>query len=100
MKIEIDIPENLIKETAMRAWKVSFRQPEYHYKDGGDGYEAIRAEVQKHLMKPATIEEIRACVKSFASQLAPLVVRDAVTDELKRLVKGIVKQEKATNTLL
>ena len=99
MKIEIDIPESIITDAAMRAWKSSFRAPEYKHGEGGEGYEAIRAEVQKHLLTIATSEEIRVAVKSAASQLAPHIVREVVTEELKKQVKRIVKEEKDGNTL-
>ena len=99
MKIEIDIPESVITDAAIRAWKSSFRAPEYSHREGGEGYEAIRAEVQKHLLTLAASEEIRAAVKSAASQLAPQIVREAVTEELKKQVKRIVKEEKDGNTL-
>jgi hypothetical protein len=99
MKIEIDIPESVITDAAIRAWKSSFRSPEYSHREGGEGYEAIRAEVQKHLLTLATSEEIRAAVKSAAAQLAPHIIRESVTEELKKQVKRIVKEEKDGNTL-
>jgi hypothetical protein len=42
MKIEIEIPESVINEAAIQAWKSCFRQPEYLNKSG-------REEVRKHL---------------------------------------------------
>lgn len=99
MKIEIEIPESVITDAAIRAWKSSFRAPEYNHREGGEGFEAIRAEVQKHLLTLASSEEIRAAVKSAAAQLAPQIVREAVTEELKKQVKRIVKEEKDGNTL-
>jgi hypothetical protein len=99
MKIEIDIPESVIADAAIRAWKASFGAPEYNQREGGEGYEAIRAEVKKHIETLATTEEIRHSVKSAAAQLAPRIVREAVTEELKKQVKRIVKEEKDGNTL-
>lgn len=99
MKIEIEIPESVIIEAAIRAWKSSFRAPEYSNREGGEGYEAIRAEVQKHLATVATLDEIRAAVKSAAAQLSPQIVREAVVEELRKQVKRIVKEEKDGNTL-
>lgn len=99
MKIEIDIPENIITDAAIRAWKSSFRVPEFNYRDGGEGYEAIRTEVLKHLLSIQTSEEIRNAVKSAAAQLAPHIVREAVTEELRKHVKRIVREERDGNTL-
>lgn len=99
MKIEIELPEVVITDAAIQAWKTSFQSSGYSGRQGGEGYQAVVVEVQKHLASSATIEEIRASVKSVAAQLAPQIVREAVTEELRKQVKRIVKEEKDGNTL-
>ena len=99
MKIEIEIPEIVINEAAIQAWKSCFQQPEYSHKSGGDGYEVIREEVRKHLTTLAVVEEIRASVKNYAATLAPQIVRECVTEELRKQVKRVVKEEKDAHTL-
>jgi rubrerythrin len=99
MKMEIDIPENVITEAVVRAWKSSFRAPEYSHGQGGEGYEAILAQVKEQVMSLATSEEIRSAIKSTAAQLSPQIIRQAVAEELKKQVKRIVKEEKNSNTL-
>ena len=99
MKIEIEIPETVIVDSAIRAWKEAFRAPEYSHKQGGDGYEAIRSEVQKHVLSIAVTEAARDAVRSAASMLMPQIVRECVTEELRKHVRRIVKEERDGNTL-
>lgn len=99
MKLEIEVPENVITDAAVRAWRQSFKSPEYTSQSGGDGYEAVRGEVHKHITDEATTAAIRDSVKALAAQLTPQIVRECVTEELRRQVKRVVKAESDGQTL-
>ena len=100
MKIEIDIPETVIAEAARRAWYQAFRAPDYSHHSGGDGWEAVRSEVQRHVISVATNDAIREAVKQTANTLMPGIVRECVTETLRKQAKRVVKEEVDGGTLL
>lgn len=99
MKIEIEIPETVIVDAAIRAWKAAFRPPEYSHKAGGEGYEAVRSEVQKHVLSIAVTESAKDAVRSSAAMLMPQLVRECVSEELRKHIRRVVKEERESNTL-
>jgi hypothetical protein len=99
MKIEIEIPDTIISDAAVRAWKECFHSPQYQNHAGGEGYQRIRDEVKKHLFGPEANEQIIAAVKAVAMALTEPVVRECVTEELRKRVKQIVREERKSQTL-
>jgi hypothetical protein len=99
MKIEIELSQSVIMESAMRAWKDTFRSPQYQNQPGGEGYEQIRENVKKHLYGLEMGELIRSAVHETAASLTEPIVREYVTEELRKRVKQVVKEEMKGQTL-
>jgi len=99
MKLEIEIPETVIAEAAKRAWQQAFKAPDYSHQSGGDGWEAVKSEVQRYVISVATNESIRDAVKQTADMLMPGIVRDCVTETLRKQAKRVVKEEVDGGTL-
>lgn len=96
--VEIELDERIISEAAVRAWKESFASPDYS-RQGGQGFEAVRGAVRKHLESVETHEAIREAVRASAKAMSEGIIRECVTEELRKQVKRIVKEERDGHTL-
>lgn len=83
MKIEIEVPESVIRDCAIIAWRSSFAAPHYQTGVGGAGWEAVKAEVATQISKL----DVSSLVGDAVKQFTPLVVRDIVQQELKKALK-------------
>lgn len=87
MKIEIEVPDGMIADAALKALRIEFAPPAYIDRKGGDGYEIVREQVRSALGQL----DVSAIAKMMINQLVPSVARDIVTQELKAAVKAAAK---------
>lgn len=100
MKIEIELPDSVFIEAATTALRSALVAPKYEKERGGEAYERVKAAVAEHLSDTQVVEAIRATIRTLAAQIAPAVAREIVTEELRKMVKQVVKEEKAQGSLL
>ena len=96
MKLELEVPESTIIESAVKAWKLTFAAPTYHGDTGAPGWERIKGEVDKALLDVDVSDLVRKAIQQFT----PIVVRDIVSEELKKLVRQAAKSELKNPSLL
>jgi uncharacterized protein (DUF736 family) len=97
MKIEIDIPDSVLIEAAYNAWKVEFRTPEYGGLNAGVGWQKVQQQVQHYIV---TKLDASAAVSEAVSKLLPLITRDVVTVELKKIILEEFRAQKKAGTLM
>jgi hypothetical protein len=99
MKLEIDLSEKIVTDCAQAAWHNAFASPDSYSRVEGVGRIVIVGVVSEFVKSPETIAAIRAAVKAEAAIIAPELVRDAVTTELRKLARRVVKEETDGQTL-
>ena len=87
MKIEIEVPESVIVDCAIAAWKATFSSPRYESDRGAQGWETVKAEVHKQLL---TLD-VSDLVQKAVAQFLPLIVRDVVQAELKKAIQAAAR---------
>lgn len=98
MKIEIELPDEIVKDTARIAWESAFKTPDYNSKR--EGYKLVHEAVAQYLATTEVGLAIReAVIRSYKAQHEG-IVRDVVAEELRKLVKKVVREEKNEGTLL
>jgi len=96
MKLEIEVDEEIIRETVRDVFRAAFSAPRYDSKDqGSPGYEAIRRQVQKYTAEM----DLSGYVQEAAQKAAEAVVRDVVAEELRKLAKAEVKRQRDNGEL-
>lgn len=98
MKITVEVPESVLEDAAKAAWKQCFFRDGYGTSHG-PGYDVVIAEVRKHIASPDFIREIANDVAFLVGHVKDDIVRDAVTEELRKMAKRVVKQEIQNGTL-
>lgn len=83
MKIEIEVPESVITECAITAWRATFAAPRYESDRGAQGWETVKAEVVRQVCNI----DVSELVQKAVAQFTPLIVRDVVQQELKKAIK-------------
>ena len=96
IQIELDLPDELLSQTASRAATSLFDGPAYNNRGGASGYAAIESAVRKTILDMDWSEQILAAV----AQKAPEIVHDVVGKELRAMVRAQTKAMVAAGTLM
>ncbi len=96
MRLEIEIPDELLISVAEHAARVEFADPAYGNRAGNKGYILIAETVRAHLSSV----DWRPLVQEVVRRLSPGVVEQVVEAELRRLVKEQVARGRKEGTLL
>ena len=88
MKIEIELTESLVNDCALTALRSTFAAPLYESDRGAQGWETVRAEVDKQILGLNISELVRKAVESFT----PMVVRDVVQTVVRDVVQAELKK--------
>lgn len=99
MKIEIELSDQIVKDTACIAWESVFKTPDYN-NPKREGYRIVQEAVAQYLATTEVAMAIReAVIQSYKAQHEG-IVREVVAEELRKLVKKVVREEKNEGTLL
>lgn len=99
MKIEIELPEDIIKKAVVNGWESSF-SPHYNQQYSGTSLSVVEARIKAFVASQEFVSIVDGMIKSTAALIAEEVVRNTLRSKIKTLVTNTINKRKDEGTLL